>query len=123
MSSDILAKLDRELDTYDDPPVIALVSWRNRVYFGVLTSLWPEYSPQVMLVYTAHHELSDENVRTIRAQRPQTFTLVADPDMNLSAGGIHILRRDDDRLTYLTDEQRTYIMQNPASAELNASVL
>ena len=89
----ILANLERELDTSDDPPEIAFVSWKDRVYFGVLTSLWLEYSLQMMLVYTANGELSDEEVKIIKTQRPWTFTLAADPDINLGAGRMYILRR------------------------------
>jgi len=84
-----------------------MLAWRDDSYLGSLQIIYPEFDSELVLLSKTGQEI-DINLRdAILRLQPDRDQITADPELDLT-GPHHNLRRLDDRLTFMTDEQMLY---------------
>ena len=98
---------------------LVLVKWRQGEYFGSIQQVYPQFSDIFYLSKTSL-PLSPDLTTSIRRVELSILDMEADDKLNLEGRG-HLLRRLENRLTYMTPEQTKYAEENPLDiTELNS---
>lgn len=106
VARDLLENIDKlKLDRDNE---IAIFKWRGESYFGGVQGV----SGEIVLVSKTSHLLQKEFVEAIIKINPEITQLATDDKIDFTGRG-HILRRICDRLTFLTPEQTSYMIDNP----------
>ncbi len=111
-ADEFLRRVDAAL-AYNVPKATPiLVSWRGGTYFGSLQNVYPEYSSEMVLLSKTSSSLNPGFVKGIEKKKPGIEILHADEKLDIR-GRQHILRKIDNELTYMTDDQTKYAIKNP----------
>lgn len=89
-----------------------LVTWRKNVYIGSIQLINEKFSSEIILLSKSSSPLYKELVDAIRKLDKGRIELCADDLLDLD-GRQHILRRLENRLTFMTKEQTKYMVENP----------
>jgi len=92
-------------------PTSVLITWRNGVYIGSIQNAAPELSDEIVLLSKSSYSLPDALVNAIRKLDDKRLELGADESLDLN-GRQHILRRVENRLTYMAPEQIKYMVEH-----------
>lgn len=92
-------------------PVDALVEWMAGIYIGWVQEIAPEYSKEIVLLSKNSNPLNSDFLSAIRKLDPNRIYLIADDSINLD-GTQHLLRRLQNKLTYMTPEQTKYMSEH-----------
>ncbi len=87
---------------------IVLFKWRRDYYFGGVQKI----SGEIVLVSKTSHLVPKELVETIIKVNNKITQLTTDDKIDFT-GRTHVLRRISDRLTFMTQEQTHYMIENP----------
>ena len=85
---------------------LIILHWRDGVYIGYIKEIAPEFSKEIVLIYKSFSPVEERLVDAVRELDSEE--LYADDSMNL-AGRYHLARKLEDKLTFLTPEQETYM--------------
>ncbi|RLI77358.1 hypothetical protein DRP05_10390 [Archaeoglobales archaeon] len=85
---------------------LVVLHWRNDVYVGYVKEIAPEYSKEIVLVYKSFNPVEERLIDAVR--KKDNEEVYADDSMNL-VGRYHLARKLEDRLTFLTPEQESYM--------------
>lgn len=92
-------------------PTSAIIKWNDLVYIGSIQEIVPEFSKEIVLLSKTRYILPDKLMNAIRKLDKERLELVADSFLDL-VGRQHILRRVDNRLTNMTEEQTKYMIEH-----------
>ena len=87
---------------------IALFKWIGDSYFGGTQKI----SGEIVLISKTSYPLQKEFVDAIIKINPEITQLIVDDKIDFT-GRSHVLRRVSDRLTFMTQEQTHYMVENP----------
>lgn len=111
IAKDILEQ-EKILKTCNYPaPTFVLVTWNGGVYIGSIQEVAPEFSDEIVVLSKSSCELHSDLVSTIRKLEENRLELVAEDSLDL-VGRQHVLRRLEDKLTYMTSEQTKYMAEH-----------
>lgn len=102
-----LLKNVEKLKLYKENDIV-IFKWRGDNYFGEVQKI----SGEIVMISKTSYSLQKEFVDAIIKINPEITKLVADNKLDFT-GRIHILRRINDRLTFMTPEQTYYMAENP----------
>ncbi|MFQ5850876.1 MAG: hypothetical protein ACE5JU_09845 [Candidatus Binatia bacterium] len=88
----------------------AFIEWRDDTYVGSIQEIAPEYSREIVLLNKSPQPISEEFKNAILALDKNRLQLKAEPMFDLRAR-IHILRRPEERLMGLTEDQQEYLQK------------
>ncbi len=93
-------------------PVGVLVIWKDYTYIGSIQVIVPDFSKEIVVLSKSTIPLPVEFDNAIRKLDPGRLELEADDKLDLT-GRQHVLRRIENRLTFMTPEQTSYMLKNP----------
>lgn len=93
-------------------PTGVVVSWRNEQYIGQIQEIAPEYSKEIVDLSKSSRPVESSLVEAIKELDSGRLLLTADNSLDLTDRQ-HILRRLNNRLTYLTSDQTQYMAGSP----------
>ena len=92
-------------------PISIIISWRNKIYIGHIQIIVQDYSNEIVCLNKSSKPLIDGLYRAIINIDKERLNLVADNILDLTDRQ-HVLRRLENKLTYMTPEQTRYIAVN-----------
>ena len=92
-------------------PESIMIEWRNGVYIAQLQVIIPEFSPEIVVLSKPSHTMKRELVDAIYEMQPDRTTIQAEDVLDLE-GSTHVVRRLENRLTVMTEEQTQYTTGN-----------
>lgn len=92
-------------------PISILVEWKDNVYIGSIQEIVPESSKEIVVLSKSSSPLPNDLVNAIRKLDKERLELYADDSLDLD-GRQHILRRLEDRLVHMMQEQTIYMMKH-----------
>lgn len=92
-------------------PIGVIVKWDDISYIGSIQEIVPELSKEIVLLSKSQYVLPDKLMNAIRELDKGRLELVVDSSLDL-IGRQHILRRLDNRLTNMTEEQTKYMIEH-----------
>lgn len=92
-------------------PIGVIVKWDDIPYIGSIQEIVPEFSKEIVLLSKSQYVLPDKLMDAIRELDKGRLELVVDSSLDL-IGRQHILRRLDNRLTNMTEEQTKYMIEH-----------
>lgn len=90
--------------------VPAFVDWRDQTYVGSIQEIAPEYSTEIVLLNKSPQPISEEFKNAVLALDKSRLRLKAEPMFDLQVG-IHILRRSEEKLMGLTEDQQEFLQK------------
>lgn len=93
-------------------PIGVIVKWDNISYIGSIQEIIPGFSKEIILLSKSRYILPDKLMSAIRELDKERLELIADNSLDLT-GRQHILRRLDNRLMNMTEEQTKYMIEHP----------
>lgn len=108
-----LLQYEKSIKTMIYPePIRAIITWKNDIYIGHIQEIVPEFSKEVVVLSKSSNPLQKELIEEIRKLDKERIELYVDDNLDLE-GRQHIIRRLDNRLTYMTRQQTEYMIENP----------
>lgn len=89
-----------------------LVMWQKHSYVGGIQVIVPAFSKEIIVLSISTYPLPIYLADAIRKMDPGRLELTADDKLDLT-GRQHILRREENRLTYMTPDQTEYMLLHP----------
>ncbi len=105
-----LAEEKERMAKQKPPGVPAFVDWRDQTYVGSIQEIAPEYSTEIVLLNKSPQPISEEFKNAVLALDKSRLRLKAEPMFDLQAG-IHILRRSEEKLMGLTEDQQEFLQK------------
>lgn len=93
-------------------PIGVILKWDNISYIGSIQEIAPEFSKEIVLLSKSRYILPDKLMNAIRELDKGRLELTADSFLDIT-GRQHILRKLDNRLTNMTEEQTKYMIEHP----------
>lgn len=93
-------------------PTGVLIKWDGCTYVGGIQEIVPEFSKEIVVLSMSTYPLPIDLADAIRKLDPRRLELQADDKLDLT-GRQHVLRRIENRLTYMTPEQTAYMLLHP----------
>ena len=111
MAKSILEQ-EKLLRSYNYPePIGVIVKWDDLSYIGSIQEIVQEFSKEIVLLSKSRYILPDKLMNAIRELDKERLELIADNSLDIT-GRQHILRRLDNRLTNMTEEQTRYMIEH-----------
>src|SRR3989338_10861685 len=108
----ILLEKEASMRKYLIPePISIIISWRIKIYIGHIQIIVQDYSNEIVCLNKSSKPLIDGLYRAIINIDKERLNLVADNILDLTDRQ-HVLRRLENKLTYMTPEQTRYIAVN-----------
>lgn len=108
-----LLQKEKSVRALNNPePVGALIKWQGNTYFGTLQAVASEFSNEIVALSKTSNPLPVDLIEAIRKLDPERLELEADASLDMT-GRQHLLRRVENRLTSMTRQQTTYMLQHP----------
>ncbi len=102
-------------------PIGAIITWKKDMYIGHIQEVISDSSKEIVILSKSSYPLQKELVEEIRKLDKERIELHADDILDLD-GRLHVVRRLDNRLTFMTHDQTLYMMKNkPLIYEINNS--
>lgn len=93
-------------------PAGVLIKWQEYTYVGGVQVISPEFSEEIVVLSMSTYPLPIYLADAIRKLDPGRLELEADEKLDMT-GRQHVLRREGNKLTYMTPEQTAYMLQHP----------
>jgi hypothetical protein len=92
-------------------PISVLITWKKNFYIGSIQEVASEFSDEIVLLSKSTYKLPDELVVALRKLDDERLELDAEDNLDLE-GRQHVLRRLENRLVYMTNEQTKYMIKH-----------
>lgn len=97
-------------------PTCVLVTWKNGIYIGVIQTIVPTFSKEIVFLSKSSNPIGYKVADAIRKMDNGIFELIADDILDLT-GRYHVVRRLENKLVKMTSEQTVYMVNHPMRIE------
>ncbi len=97
---------------YNNPePISAIIIWKGNGYIGSIQEIVPGFSKEIVLLSKSSYPLDTKLIGAIKNLDKERLELYAADAIDLE-GIQHVLRRLDNKLIYMTEEQTIYMTEH-----------
>lgn len=89
----------------------AIIEWKDDMYIGSIQEIVPDFSKEIVVLSKSSSPLPNDLISAIKKLDRKRLELCADDSLDLD-GRQHILRRVENRLVHMTQEQTIYVMKH-----------
>ena len=88
-----------------------IIEWKDDTYIGSIQEIVPDFSKEIVVLSKSSSHLPNNLIDAIKKLDRKRLELYADNSLDLD-GRQHILRRLENRLVHMTQEQTIYMMKH-----------
>jgi len=104
-----LLEQEKLVKQYNNPePISVIIIWKGNNYIGSIQEIVPGFSKEIVLLSKSSSPLNKKLIDAIKKLDKERLELHTGDTIDLE-GRQHVLRRLDDKLVYMTEEQTIYM--------------
>lgn len=107
-----LLEQEKLVKQYNNPePISVIIIWKGNNYIGSIQEIVPGFSKEIVLLSKSSSPLNKKLIDAIKKLDKERLELYAGDILDLE-GRQHVLKRLDNKLVYMTEEQTKYMTEH-----------